>query len=115
MEGIGLPEKAKIDKKSLEKRTAGDKNRQNTKMEASDGRTRELRSSVGGRRPKWEKPVAGGSLTCPHAPPTRLRMVAVAERETHACGRGCYLLSMIFPPVGRSGRGNSKGGVISWK
>ena len=49
MECVGLPENTKIDQKSPEKRIAGDKNGQNTKMEASDGRTRELRSFVGGR------------------------------------------------------------------
>ena len=63
MEGVGLLEKGKTNQKSPEKRTAGDKKGQNTKMEASDGRTRELRSFVGGRQPKWEKPMAGGSLT----------------------------------------------------
>ena len=46
MEVVGLPKKAKTDQKSLEKRTAIDKNGQNTKMEASYGRTREVRSSV---------------------------------------------------------------------
>ena len=64
MEGAGLPKKAKIDKKSSEKRIAGDKNGQNTKMEASDGRTRELRSSVGDRRARLENSVVGGTLTC---------------------------------------------------
>ena len=68
MEGVGLPRKAKIDQKSPEKRTAIDKNGQNTKMEASDGRTRELRNCVGGRRPNWGKTVAGGSLLRPHEP-----------------------------------------------
>ena len=32
MEGVGLPEKPKIDQKSLEKRTAGGKKGQNMKM-----------------------------------------------------------------------------------
>ena len=64
MEGVGLPEKAKTDQKSPKKRTIGDKNGQNTKMEASDGRTRELRSSVSGRRARWENLVIEESLTC---------------------------------------------------
>ena len=42
MEGVGLPKKAKIDQKSPEKNTVGDKKGQNTKMEASDGKSREL-------------------------------------------------------------------------
>ena len=49
MEGVGLSENTKTDQKSPEKRIVGDKNGQNTKMEASDGRTRKLRSFVGGR------------------------------------------------------------------
>ena len=32
MEGVGLPQKAKTYQKSLEKRIAGDKKEQNTKM-----------------------------------------------------------------------------------
>ena len=70
MEGVGLPEKAKTYKKSPEKSTVGDKNGQNMKMEASDGRARELQSSIGGRRAKWENPMARESLTRPYAPPT---------------------------------------------
>ena len=38
-------------------------------------------------------------------------VVAFAERETLACGRMGYLLPEIFPLVGRSNRGDSKGGV----
>ena len=64
MEGAGLPEKAKTDQKSSEKRIAGDENGKNTKMEALDGRTRELRSSVGKRRARLENSVVGGTLTC---------------------------------------------------
>ena len=71
MEGVRLPEKAKTNQKSLEKRTTRDKNGQNTKIEASDGRTRELQSFVGKRRARWEKSVAGGSLKHLHAPLTR--------------------------------------------
>ena len=63
MEGVRLSEKAKTDRKSPEKRTIGDKNGQNTKMEASDGRTKELRSSVIGRQARRENPVARGPFT----------------------------------------------------
>ena len=112
MEGVGLSEKAKTDQKSPKKRTVGDKKGQNTKMEASDGRTRELRSSVDRRQPEWEKSMAGGSLTCPHAPPGCRRVVAAAERETCACGCVVYLMLEIFSLVGRLGRCDSKGGVV---
>ena len=67
MEGVGLSEKAETDHKSLEKSTSGDKKGQNTKMDASGGRSRELRSSVSRRRARWENPVAGGSLTRSHS------------------------------------------------
>ena len=82
MEGVGLPEKAKTNQKSSEKRTVGDKNGQNTKMEASDGRSKELRSSVEGRQTKWENPVARGSLMRPHAPP-KCRHLGDSYRRTH--------------------------------
>ena len=81
MEGVGLPEKAKTNQKSLEKSTAGDKNGQNTKMEASDGRSRELRSFVDGRRGRWENLVVGGSLKC-HPCAGALGTTA---GERHAC------------------------------
>ena len=61
MEGAGLPEKAKTDQKSPEKSIVEDKNWQNTNMLASNGRSRELRSSVGGKRAKWENPMARGT------------------------------------------------------
>ena len=63
MEGVGLPKKAKTNPKSSKKRTTRDKKGQNTKMQASYGRTRELRRTFSRRKPKWEKPVAEGSLT----------------------------------------------------
>ena len=102
MESVGLSEKAKTDQKSPNNVTAQDKNGQNTKMEDADGRTRELQSFFGRRRPKWEKPLARGSLMRPQAPPMRRRVVATREIETRACGRMGYLLSEIFPPVGKS-------------
>ena len=49
MEAVGLSEKVKTGQKSPKKRISGDKNGQNMKMEATNERTRELRSSVGGR------------------------------------------------------------------
>ena len=49
MEGVGLSEKAKTDQKSPVKRIVRDENGKNTNMEASDGRSRELRSFVGER------------------------------------------------------------------
>ena len=81
MEGARLPKKAKTNQKSPKKRTVGDKNGQNTKMEASYGRTRELRSSINGRRTKWENPVAGGSLTCHPC----IGASGTATGEGHAC------------------------------
>ena len=59
--------------------------------------------------------MAEGSLTRPHTPPTHQHVVAAAEREIRACGRVGYLLSENFPLVGRSSRGNSKGGVANRK
>ena len=41
---------------------------------------------------------------------TRHCVVAVAEEETRAFGR--VDMPEIFPPVGRSGRDDSKGGVV---
>ena len=76
-----MSEKAKANQISPEKRTVKDKNGQNMKMEALDGRTRELRSSVGGRRARWKKPVVRGSLTChPHGD-----ACGIATGEGHAC------------------------------
>ena len=63
MEGVGLSEKAKTNKKNPGKWIAEDNNGQSMKMEVSGGRTRELGSTVSGRRARWEKPVARGSLT----------------------------------------------------
>ena len=69
MKGVRLPKKAKTDHKSQEKSTTGEKNRQNTKMEASDGRTTKLRSSVDERRARWENLVAEkGHSRATHAP-----------------------------------------------
>ena len=53
MEDVGLSERAETNQNSPEKTTAGETTGQNTKLEASDGRYKELRSSVGGRRAKW--------------------------------------------------------------
>ena len=36
-------------------------------------------------------------------------------QKTWACGRMGYLLSKIFPPVGRSSQSDSKGGVAGRK
>ena len=84
MEGVGLPEKAKTNQKNLEKWTINDKNASNMKMEASDGRAKELGSTIGGRRASWEKPVAGGSLTRLHAPPMCQRVGVSCRRRTCA-------------------------------
>ena len=77
MEGARLPRKAKTDQKSPKKSTVGDKNGQNTKMEASNGRSKELRSFVEGRRAKRENPMAGWSLTRQHVRDN-------CRRKTHA-------------------------------
>ena len=53
MEDVGLSERAETNHNSLEKRFAGERTGQNTKLEASSGRSRELRSSVDGRRARW--------------------------------------------------------------
>ena len=37
---------------------------------------------------------------------------AAAEEETHVCGSVDCLLPEIFPLMGRSNRGDSKGGVV---
>ena len=36
-------------------------------------------------------------------------------REKHTLVGMDYLMSEIFPPMGRLGQGDSKGGVASWK
>ena len=46
---------------------------------------------------------------------TRRRVVAIAESETCVCWPVGYLMPKIFPPVGRSDRGDSKRGVADWK
>ena len=46
---------------------------------------------------------------------THRRVVAATERETRVCERVGFLLAEIFPPVGRSGQGDSKGGVAGKK
>ena len=53
MEDVGLLERAETNQNSPEKTTTGERTGQNTKLEASDERYRELRSSVGRRRAKW--------------------------------------------------------------
>ena len=50
MEDVGLPERAETNQNILEKRTAVERIGQNTKLEDSNGRSRELRRSVDGRR-----------------------------------------------------------------
>ena len=53
MEDVGLPERAETNQNSSEKRIVEERTGQNTKLEALDGGSRELRSSVGGRRARW--------------------------------------------------------------
>ena len=53
MEDVGLSKRAETNQNSTKKTIAGERTRQNTKLEASDGRYRELQSSVDGRRAKW--------------------------------------------------------------
>ena len=53
MEDVGLPERAETNQNNPEKTIAGERIGQNTKLEASDGRYRELRSFVSGTRAKW--------------------------------------------------------------
>ena len=88
MEGVGLLEKAKADQKG----TAGDKNGQNTKMEASDGSSRELRSYVDKRRARWENPVAGGSLMRPHEP---TREGQLPKKHTRVTARGSLVVRVL--------------------
>ena len=52
--------------------------------------------------------MAGDFVTC-------WCVVTAAERETRMCGHVGYLMPGIFPPVGRSGRDNSIGGVAGRK
>ena len=95
MEGVGLPEKAKIDQKSPKKSTVEDKNGQNMKMEASDGRPRELRSSIDWRRARWENLMVGESLTCPHAPLMRRRVRGSCRRKTHVTERESLAIEVL--------------------
>ena len=53
MEVVGLSERVETNQNSLEKRTVGERTRQNTKLEDLDGRSRELQSFVGERRARW--------------------------------------------------------------
>ena len=53
MEDVGLSEIAETNQNGLEKTTTRERTGQNTKLEASDGRYKELRSSVEGRRARW--------------------------------------------------------------
>ena len=57
----------------------------------------------------------GGGQKVGHAQPIRRRVVATTKRKSHT--RGCMsdLLPKIFPSMGRSGRGDSKGGVAGRK
>ena len=63
MEDVGLPERAETNQNSPKKRTFGERTGQNTKLEASNRRSKELRTSIGGRR----SPVVGESTMHPHA------------------------------------------------
>ena len=58
-------------------------------------------------RSRWPKGLSR-ALTCRH-------VVATVERETRACGCMGYLMPKIFPSMGRSGRVDSKGGVVGRK
>ena len=53
MEDVGLLEKAETNQNSPEKTTVEERTGQNTKLEMSDGRYRELRTSISGRRARW--------------------------------------------------------------
>ena len=54
MEDVGLSERAETNQNNPEKTTTGERTGQNTKLEASDGRYRELRSFVAGDEPGCE-------------------------------------------------------------
>ena len=68
--GVRLSKKAKTNKKSTKKRTVGDKNGQNTKMEASNGRTKELRNLSAGDEPNgrswWPEGHSCALMRHPH-------------------------------------------------
>ena len=57
----------------------------------------------------------GGDQKVGQAPLTHRHVVVAPERKSHACGHMGDLLLEIFPHVGRSGRGDSKGGVTDQK
>ena len=63
MEDVGLPERAETNQNSPKKRTFGERTGQNTKLEASNRRSKELQTSISGRR----SPVVGESTMHPHA------------------------------------------------
>ena len=93
MEGVGLSKKAKTDHKSQEKSTTGEKNGQNTKMEALDGRTRELQSSVDGRRARWENLVAEkGHSRATHEP---TREGQLPKKDMHMTTRRSLVIEVI--------------------
>ena len=78
-------------------RIVGDENGQNTQMEASDGRTRELGSFVDERQAQWEKPVARGSVMRPHVQPTHALCIGgqLSEKDTHVRAHGSLVVEVL--------------------
>ena len=66
--------------KKIQKSTAfGHKREKKVQLQALDKGTRGLGKLFGEGQPKWENGVSGKSATRSHAPPTRQRVVAVAN------------------------------------
>ena len=56
-----------------------------------------------------------GGRNVGHTSPTHWRVVAATERRSRACGRVGDFLPKMFLPIGRSGQGDSRGGVVNQK